>query len=79
MADNPDQANANQGADPSDDIRKQNPGETTTANMIDGEDPHKVEKLAKAGEPAVDPNTENRHKGAEFIRPLSSLQPTSSA
>jgi hypothetical protein len=28
-----DQPNANEGADPSEDIRKQNPGETTTADL----------------------------------------------
>jgi hypothetical protein len=56
--------NANEGADPSEDIRKQNPGETTTADLADRpeadrtnkDDPHKVEKLAKAGRPDFDPD-----------------------
>jgi hypothetical protein len=30
-----DRANADEGADPSDDIRKQNPGETTTADLAE--------------------------------------------
>lgn len=33
-----DQANANEGADPSDDIKKQNPGGTTTADLTGGHD-----------------------------------------
>lgn len=33
-----DQANANEGANPSDDIKKQNPGGTTTAGLTGGHD-----------------------------------------
>lgn len=33
-----DRANADEGADPSDDIRKQNPGETTTADLAEASD-----------------------------------------
>ena len=33
-----DRANADEGADPSDDIRKQNPGETTTADLAEESD-----------------------------------------
>ena len=32
-----DRPNADEGADPSDDIRKQNPGETTTADLAEEE------------------------------------------
>ena len=32
---NDDRPNANEGADPSEDVRKQNPGETTTADLTD--------------------------------------------
>jgi hypothetical protein len=41
-----DRANANEGADPSDDIRKQNPGETTTADLAEesSEDPSRANK-----------------------------------
>jgi hypothetical protein len=40
---NADEANADEGADPSGDIRKQNPGETTTADLAEepGADPSK--------------------------------------
>ncbi len=51
-----DETNSNEGADPSDDIKKQNPGETTTADAVPSDDRHKVEKLAKAGRPGVDPD-----------------------
>lgn len=47
-----------EGADPTDDIKK-GPGQSTTRGAPDSVDPHKVEKLAKTGEPAVDPNIEN--------------------
>ena len=57
MTDKSDQAN--EGAGASDDSQKQNPGGATTADRVDKHDRHKVEKLAKAGEPAVDPNIEN--------------------
>lgn len=49
MADANNQANADEGADPADDIKKQNPGERTSADAIDPDDPHKVEKLSKLG------------------------------
>jgi hypothetical protein len=55
----PDAPNAGEGADPSEDIRKQNPGETTTADLAertDADDPHLAEKLTKAGRPDFDPN-----------------------
>ena len=45
-----------EGADPSTDIRKQNPGETTTADKVGSNDPHKAEKLAQAGDPDKDPD-----------------------
>lgn len=45
--------------DRTDDITRQNAVKTTTADDPSSDDPHKVEKLAKAGEPAVDPNMEN--------------------
>lgn len=35
MPDEDAKPNANEGADPSDDIRKQNPGETTTADLAE--------------------------------------------
>jgi hypothetical protein len=56
MADDDQTANADEGADPSEDIQKQNRGETTTADQVSANDPHKVEKLAKAGEPQIDPD-----------------------
>jgi hypothetical protein len=51
--------NANEGADPSDEIRRANPGEITTADMAEGvqpDDPYKTEKLAKAGRVGFDPD-----------------------
>lgn len=41
-----DRANADEGADPSNDIRKQNPGETTTADLAEepDTDPARVNK-----------------------------------
>ena len=51
-----DQTNSEEGADPSEDIKKQNPQRTTTADQVAGDDPHKVEKLAKAGRPDTDPD-----------------------
>lgn len=41
-----DHANADESADPSDDIRKQNPGETTTADLAEepGDDPSRANK-----------------------------------
>jgi hypothetical protein len=51
--------NANEGADPSEDIRRGNPGEITTADMAEGiqpDDPYKTEKLAKAGRVGFDPD-----------------------
>jgi hypothetical protein len=43
---NADEANADEGADPSGDIRKQNPGETTTADLAEepGADPSQANK-----------------------------------
>jgi len=57
----PDEANANEGADPSDDIRKQNPGGTTSADPAEGEGKGetKVQDLAKAGRTDFDPNIES--------------------
>ena len=43
-----------EGADPTDDIKKENAG-----SVVNNDDRHKTEKLAKAGEPEVDPNEEN--------------------
>jgi len=40
-----DRANADEGADPADDIKRQNPGETTTGDISDG-----AEDRAGAGE-----------------------------
>jgi hypothetical protein len=54
-----DEPNATEGADPASDIRQQNPGETTTADLadkVDRGDPHKAEKLTKAGRPDFDPD-----------------------
>jgi hypothetical protein len=53
-------ANAAEGADPSGEIRRQNPGETTTADLADKtaeDDPHKAEKLTKAGRDDFDPDS----------------------
>jgi hypothetical protein len=50
-------ANADEGADPSEDIRRQNPGERTTPDLADqvgADDPHKAEKLTTAGRPEMD-------------------------
>ena len=48
----PDQdVNANEGADPTDDIKKQNDGAPSAANDIAADDPHKTEKLAGLGKP----------------------------
>ena len=49
MADRP---NADEGADPSDDIRKQNPGETTTADLA--EESYKDPSRANEPEPVED-------------------------
>ena len=35
-----------EGSDPTKDIKAQNPGETTAADQVDADDPHKTEKLA---------------------------------
>jgi hypothetical protein len=54
-----DEPNAAEGADPSGDIRAQNPGQTTTADLadrVDADDPDKAEKLTKAGRPDFDPD-----------------------
>ena len=47
-----DQANRDEGADPSDDIRKQNPGETTTADLA--EKPEDDPANANTPEPVED-------------------------
>lgn len=55
----PERTSNDEGADPISDIRKQNPGEKTSADLadeLDPNDPHKVEKLTKAGRPDFDPN-----------------------
>ena len=57
MADQ-DEANSNEGSDPSNDLKQQNPGGTTTADLVDKDDPHKVQKLA-------DPDGEHDLSGAE--------------
>ena len=41
--------NENEGSDPTDNIKKQNPGETIATNGISADDPHKTEKLAEFG------------------------------
>jgi len=53
-----DRANADEGADPSKDIDKQNPGQTTTDDLTDDEDTSdtKTQDLAKAGRTDFDPN-----------------------
>jgi len=53
-----DRSNADEGADPSSDIKKQNPGETTTSDLVDRgrEDTGKTEKVTKAGREDFDPN-----------------------
>lgn len=54
--------NADEGADPSEEIRRQNSGETTTADLTDDpapDDPHKAEKLARAGRDGFDPNADS--------------------
>lgn len=64
MADEP---NSNEGSNPTDDIKAQNPGATTTADLTSGgegsdadqvsdDDPDKVQKLTKAGRGEMDPN-----------------------
>jgi hypothetical protein len=55
-----------EGSSPVDDIKKQNPGATTTGDQTGeanddasgeaSDDPHKVEKLTKAGRDDVDPD-----------------------
>lgn len=53
-------ANANEGADPTHDIKVQNPGETVTGDDEPEEpDETKVQDLAKAGRQDFDPNVEN--------------------
>lgn len=42
------------GADPTNDITKQNPGAGNAADAIAADDPHKVEKLAKLGKAGED-------------------------
>lgn len=52
------ETNANEGADPSDDIRKQNPAATTTADLARQPARHDAPKTgqpAKKSEPHVDP------------------------
>jgi hypothetical protein len=57
---NRDDPNAREGADPSQEIKDQNPGETTTADLAEGEESKsKVEDVAKAGRKDFDPNTES--------------------
>ena len=41
--------NENEGSDPTNDIKQQNPGETTAADGVPADDPHKTEKLAELG------------------------------
>lgn len=55
-----DQDNASEGADPANDIKQQNPGATTTADLAGkGDDKNKVQDLAKAGREDFDPNEES--------------------
>lgn len=59
-SESPEHTSNDEGADPTSDIRKQNPGEKTSADLadeLDPDDPHKVEKLTKAGRPDFDPNS----------------------
>ncbi|MEG3178257.1 hypothetical protein U1872_18595 [Sphingomonas sp. RB3P16] len=44
-----------EGADPSSDLKAQNPGETTIADQVSQDDPKKAEKLTKAGRD-IDPD-----------------------
>lgn len=67
-----DRANADEGADPSDDIRKQNPGETTTADLAEEPDddpsgankPEPVEDRPNVGQVSrrIIPRSDNRAK-----------------
>ena len=41
-----------EGADPTDDIKRQKPGHATMADVIDKDDPHKAEKLTNLGQDA---------------------------
>lgn len=43
----PDQTNAAEGADPTEDLRQQNPGETTTADLAENRDQPEAETPAK--------------------------------
>jgi len=55
----PDEPNSNEGADPTDDIRKQNPGEVTSADLGsqgDDKNPNKTQDLTRAGRDYLDPN-----------------------
>ena len=49
----PDHANADEGADPSRDLKRQNPGGTTTGDLTEDT---KTQDLAKAGRDDMDPN-----------------------
>jgi hypothetical protein len=51
----PDRSNADEGADPSQDLKRQNPGGTTTEDLTEGEDT-KTQDLTKAGRDDMDPN-----------------------
>ena len=58
MSDNVEMAN-DEGSDPGSGVKHQNPDGSSTADMVGKDDRHKTEKLAKARDPAVDPNIEN--------------------
>ena len=42
----PEEPNTDEAADPSDDLKHQNPQGTTTADLVDEDDPAKAQKLA---------------------------------
>lgn len=49
--------NSNEGADPTDDIKKQNPGKGGDGKKADEDhSDHKTQDLARAGRPGFDPN-----------------------
>ena len=49
-------ANGDEGADPSADIKKQNPGGTTVEDLTEGGGDTKTQDLAKAGREDMDPD-----------------------
>jgi hypothetical protein len=55
MADNVEMAN-DEGADPGTDFKKKPDAPRTPADTVSEDDPDKVQQLAKAGRPGVDPD-----------------------